>query len=261
MSQIELNINVSDEDNQDTSIPNMEDVENQMEKRLSSLKKAKKVPFWSNDPNVLLHQKYITEFFPIDSMSFEQKLNAVSRTVIVLGLLSFAYSRKTQILGITALSLFLIFLMYFFYKQKDDKRVRFQEDEGFETRNPFVFDVSTPTNPLDNVLLPDYEYNPMKKPAPPVYVEKGRNDALINAKKMVQEANPGQPDIADKLFNSLGEELQFEQSMGRFYSNPATTIPNDQGAFADFCYGSMVSCKEGNMFACARNDGARYNNY
>ena len=118
MSQIELNINISDEDNQDTSVPNMEDVENQMEKRLSSLKRAKKVPFWSNDPNVLLQQKYITEFFPMDSMTFEQKLNAVSRTVIVLGLLSFAYSRKVQILGITALSLFLIFLMYFFINKR-----------------------------------------------------------------------------------------------------------------------------------------------
>jgi type III restriction enzyme len=41
--------------------------------------------------------------------------------------------------------------------------------------------------------------------------------------------------------------------MRPFYSNPGTTIPNDQGAFADFCYGSMISCKEGNAFACARN--------
>jgi hypothetical protein len=258
MSQIELNINISD---QDDSIPKIEDIENQMEKRLSALKKVKKVPFWSNDPNVLFQQRYITEFFPMDSMSFDQKLNAVSRTVIVLGLLSFAYSKKVQILGITALSLFLIFLMYFFYKQKDDKKVRFQENEGFDTNKLALFDVPISSNPLDNVLLPDYEYNPMKKPAPPIYAEKTSQAALANAKKLVQEANPDQPNIADKLFNSLGEELQFEQSMGRFYSNPATTIPNDQGAFADFCYGSMVSCKEGNMFACARNNGSHYNNY
>jgi hypothetical protein len=261
MSQIELNINISDQDNQDDSIPNMEDVENQMEKRLSSLKKTKKVPFWSNDPNVLFQQKYITEFFPMDSMTFDQKLNAVSRTVIILGLLSFAYSKRVQILGITALSLFLIFLMYYFYKQKDEKKVRFQENEGFNNKQLTLFDVPTSTNPLDNVLVADVEYNPSKRPAPPVYTEKVRNTVLENAKKMVQEANPGQPNIAEKLFNSLGEELQFEQSMGRFYSNPATTIPNDQGAFADFCYGSMVSCKEGNMFACARNNGAHYNNY
>ena len=47
--------------------------------------------------------------------------------------------------------------------------------------------------------------------------------------------------------------MHFEQSLRQFTSNPGSTIPNDQGAFADFCYGSMVSCKEGNQFACARN--------
>ena len=259
MSQIELNVNISDQDAE--NLPKIEDVENQMERRLSALIKTRNIPFWANDPNVLFQQKYITEFFPMDSMTFEQKLNAVSRTILILGALSFIYSRRMQILGITVLSLFLIFLMHYFHKERETKKVRFQEGEGFETRDPNVFNKPTSRNPLDNVLIPDYEYNPMKKPAPPSYTEPSSNNILANAKQLVQEANPDQPNIVDKLFNSLGEELQFEQSMGRFYSNAATTIPNDQGAFADFCYGSMVSCKEGNMFACARNDGARYNNY
>jgi hypothetical protein len=257
MSQVELN---NEESDINKNIPRVEDIDNQMEKRLSSLKRTKKIPFWSNDPNILFQQKFITEFFPMDFMSFEQKLNAVSRTVIILGVLSFFYSQKVQILGITVLSLFLIFLMYYFHKQKEGKHVRFQDEEGF-TNNNDVFDIPTSINPLDNVLLPDYEYNPGKKPAPPSYTQSSGDAILANAKHLVQEANPDQPDIVNKLFNSLGEELQFEQSMGRFYSNPSTAIPNDQSAFADFCYGSMVSCKEGNMFACARNNGARFNNY
>jgi hypothetical protein len=69
----------------------------------------------------------------------------------------------------------------------------------------------------------------------------------------VADANPGQPDIVDKLFTDLGDKLVFEQSMQQFVSNPSTTIPNDQSAFAEFCYGNMISCKEGNEFACARN--------
>jgi hypothetical protein len=65
--------------------------------------------------------------------------------------------------------------------------------------------------------------------------------------------NPEQPKISTKLFKSLEDNLAFEQSMRPFYSNPSTTIPNDQNAFAEFCYGSMVSCKEGNQLACTRN--------
>jgi hypothetical protein len=102
------------------------------------------------------------------------------------------------------------------------------------------------------VLLTDYEDNPNKKPAPASYNRANTQDILTQAKEFVKTANPDQPDIADKLFKDLGEELQFEQSMRPFYSTSATTIPNDQEAFADFCYGSMVSCKEGNMFACSR---------
>ena len=85
---------------------------------------------------------------------------------------------------------------------------------------------------------------------------KGRSHLLAygeEAKQLVVKSNPNQPDIADKLFKDLGEQYVFEQSLRPFHSNPSTTIPNDQQAFAEFCYGSMVSCKEGNPFACARN--------
>ena len=70
---------------------------------------------------------------------------------------------------------------------------------------------------------------------------------------MVDELHPEEPQISKKLYQSLDDNLTLEQSLRPFYSNPSTTIPNDQGSFADFCYGSMVSCKEGNPFACARN--------
>jgi hypothetical protein len=121
--------------------------------------------------------------------------------------------------------------------------------DGFED----TFDTPSSTNPFSNVLLPDYDYNVDKKPAPPAFNDRVSNSILDQAKQIVIEQNPGQPDIADKLFTDLGEQYIFEQSLKPFYSNPATTIPNDQAGFSDFCYGGMVSCKEGNLFACARN--------
>jgi homoserine dehydrogenase len=116
-----------------------------------------------------------------------------------------------------------------------------------------VFDTVTSQNPFSNVLLPDLEYNVNKKPAPPAYASDINSDILMKAKQTVKELNPDQPDISEKLFKDLGEQLEFEQSMRNFYSNPNTTVCNDQAAFAEFCYGSMISCKEGNLFACARN--------
>lgn len=246
--------------------------------RLKKKSKKKTIPFWSEDPNILLNKDHITELFPTENMSFTQKLNAITRLVIIMTILSFLYSKSMRIVGIGALSILAIFLLYFAY-EKTKKEGLAVGQAGFKIPDPSLasmgpmepnpltgelnmtskefsqtFDTPTPDNPLSNVLVPDYGYNVDKKPAPPSFTQKGSNTILENAKKMVVEQNPGQPDIADKLFGDLGDEMVFEQSLQPFYSNANTSIPNDQGAFAQFCYGGMISAKEGNMLALGRNN-------
>lgn len=216
------------------------------------------IPFWSENPNIIFNKDYIFEFFPTDDMTYTQKLNAITRTIIVLTILSYAYSQTPRILIIGAITIAAIYFLYIFRMQEKKKLEAF-EDSALEVLknakfdSTDVFDTPTPDNPLSNVLLPDIDFNPNKKPAPPTFVKDTKIAILDNAKQLVADVNPGQPDIVDKLFTNLGDQLNFEQSMQRFVSNPSTTIPNDQAAFAEFCYGSMISCKEGNEFACARN--------
>jgi hypothetical protein len=216
--------------------------------------------FWSENPNVLLDPRYLTELFPTESMCYSQKLNAVSRLVIVLTVIGFLFTRSIRSLIISLITLMSIYFLHHTYMQDLE-----QSYEGFE--NPAIdllmqnnipvssdsFMEPSSDNPFSNVLLNDYDYNPEKKPAPPVGKPNVNTKILEEAKQLVQNMNPSQPDIANKLFKDLGNQYVFEQSLMPFYSNPSTTIPNDQTAFADFCYGSMVSCKEGNPFACAKN--------
>jgi hypothetical protein len=124
-----------------------------------------------------------------------------------------------------------------------------------------TFQKPSPSNPFGNVLVTDYIYNPKRKPAPPAYNESIAADIVTQAKEMVKNANPGNADLTDKLFKDLGDQYMFEQSLQPFYSTASTTIPNDQESFSEFCYGSMISCKEGNAFACAKNNATKYNNY
>ena len=227
------------------------------------------IPFWSEDPNVLLHRDFIFEFFPVDTMSYNQKLNAVTRIVILLTALSFIVTQNVRILVIAGITIGAIYLLHVHKEReaaKDKKRREAFDNPGLTYLDQNGIDLPTNAfmapdshNPFSNVLVTDIQYNPTKKPAPPASNDNVSRDILTQAKQMVIDANPGQPTIADKLFQDLGDEFVFEQSMRPFHSNPATTIPNDQGAFADFCYGSMVSCKEGNLFACARNL-SRYTN-
>jgi hypothetical protein len=233
-------------------------------------KKEEIVPFWTQNPNVLFQQKYFFEFFPTENMSYSQKLNAISRMVLFLTIISFMFTKNISLLVISAITLFCIFMLFYYKEQEklklDNKTLNLEKTmEGFDniaidtlkqnnvpvTTN--VFEPPTSLNPFSNVLISDYDYNVNKKPAAPAFNTNVNNDILNQAKQFVREANPDQPDISDKLFKDLGEQYVFEQSLRPFHSNPSTTIPNDQQGFAEFCYGSMVSCKEGNMFACARN--------
>jgi len=232
------------------------------------------VPFWSNNPNILLNSESMFELFPTEDMSFEQKLNAVTRTLVLLTIMTFLYTKSTHILWVGAVSVFFVYLL--FKHKSTEKEEIAKKKEGFrelntdaltpaqalyKVENPVdVFQKPSASNPFGNVLPTDYIYNPKRKPAPPSGNSNVGADIVEQAKQFVRNANPDQPDITEKLFKDLGDEYVFEQSLRPFHSTASTTIPNDQQSFSEFCYGGMVSCKEGNAFACAKGV-SRYNNY
>lgn len=224
------------------------------------------IPFWYQDPNILLHKDYITEFFPLTDMTFNQKLNALSRTIIFATVVTFAFTRSLGTLIASFITLLSVYALYANHQKEgfDDNN----NDDEFD--NPALdylkqnnidipkhtFQTPSSKNPFGNALVADDVH---RKPAPPIINQKTKNDILEQAKQLVKEANPGQPDITDKLFTNLNDKLGFEQSLRPFHTNANSTIPNDQGAFAEFCYGSMNSCKSGNLFACAKQTSNQQN--
>ena len=248
-----------------------------MEKRLSSTQ------FWINDPLVLFKREEIMDIWPDPLMSIEQKLNAISRIVILLSILGFLITKNVNILFTGAITLAIFVMMYKlqYQEQYDEKNGNSNSgnsnsgnsnsgnsNSGNDRKEGFVNskmynvlkpNLTTPTvtNPMMNVLLPEIAYNPERNQAALAYnpkVEKEINHSTEVATvldfepKTLTEAEK----LRKKLFADLGDKYEFDDSMRSFYTNPSTTIPNDQKAFAEFCYGSMISCKEGNEFACQR---------
>ena len=235
----------------------------------------KKISFWSENPNILLDKDTMLEFYPMDSMGFNQKLNAITRSILLLTIIALCFVRNIpRILFLCILSMAGVWGMYEYYAPREGMTsVPFGETYGTldeSSINTFSKTYTTPSatsyqqpsseNPFGNVLVSDYDENPQKLPAPPSSNPVINDMITHNTVQFIQNSNPDQPNISDKLFRDINEQLSFEQSLRPFHSNPSTTIPNDQGAFAEFCYGNMVSCKEGNMFACGRNTN-HYNNY
>jgi Family of unknown function (DUF5762) len=242
---------------------------------------SKTIPFWSNEPTILLNKNYIGELWPTPKMTYEQKLNAVSRLVILLSILGFIFTMSVKMLIVGVITLVVLFVLYKTQPQKitkdtlkesfvnsasnveddvDQSRQKIINPETLETFLKSQFEENTKTNPMANVLLTDIGDNPNRKSAPPAFNVDVYEDITKSTKKMVQKLNPGIKNTNKQLFGDLGEKWNLDQSMRRFYSTANTKVANDQGAFAQFLYGNMPSAKEGDPFALVQ-DNPRYNLY
>ena len=223
--------------------------------------------FWINQPSVLLDRDDIADLWPMPLMSVEQKLNAITRLVLLLTVLGFLVTNNINIIftGVITLAIFVIL-----YKTQyslnsvssagaganPSKKEGFVNSQMYNMLKPHL---TTPTiqNPMMNVLLPEISYNPTRDEAAPAYnpeVEKDINHSTEGY--VVLDFEPRNMTEAEKLrkklFADLGDKYEFDDSMRMFYTNPSTTIPNDQKGFAEFCFGDMISCKQGNEMACQR---------
>ena len=78
----------------------------------------RQIPFWGENPNVLLQQPYMFEFFPAHGMTYEQKLNAITRAVIAIAMLSFIVTQSVRTLFFTIVTLGAIYMLYHYHKRE-----------------------------------------------------------------------------------------------------------------------------------------------
>ena len=225
-------------------------------------------PFWSNDPIILFNKDNMLQLWPTANLTFEAKLNAISRIVIVLSILGFLFTRKTHFLIIGVITLAIIVSLYKFRKNQIVKSLTQEDVEGFQvnkpnglmgsvassvtTTNPVTletllrsdFHPTTKKNPFGNVLLTDIMDTPDRKAAAPSFNPDVYDDINSATKKQTQMLNPGIINTNKQLYGDLYDSYTLDKSMMRFYSTANTKICNDQGAFSEYLFGNMYSAKE-----------------
>jgi hypothetical protein len=239
------------------------------------------VPFWSNDPTVLFNKDYILEIFPTTDMYYEQKLNSVTRLIIVISLLGYFFSRTIRI-PIAGLS--MIAVIYFIFKSRKYKITHDMTQEGFkqgggkkdhDSRSSIVnpetlesvlkseYKEGNKKNPFSNVLLTQITDEPNRKAAPPAFNVEVDEDITKNVKKAVQFMNPEIKNTSKQLYGDLYENFELDQSNRAFFSTANTRVENDQKSFGDFLYGNMPSSKESNAAGAMQRvaDSYRYTLY
>lgn len=184
--------------------------------------------FWIDNPKLLFHSKYIHEIWISPGMNMNQKLNAMTRLIILLSLLGFICFNRSFFL---VLGLILIAAIVIVYKKEDLV-------EGMTSNQPIL-----PVNPVNNVLMSDYKDNPELTPSHPEYSVDIENSINTSALSSIFLQNKENKDI-HKGFGTSRDQFEFEQSMRPFFTQPVNTVDKvEYNDFLKFCYGAMPSNK------------------
>jgi len=187
--------------------------------------------FWVNEPTILFNKKYITQIWPYSYLTYEEKLNAVTRFVIIMTTLGYILINKfiIVVLGLIVIGSIILLnkkkegMFFPYYGVNDQKEI--------EKNNPF-----------GNVLVTDYKFNPNKPGVNPEYTPETEKNLNKSIKDFIVQENSDNNEI-NNLFNNVGDQYSFEQNNRQFFTNPSTTIPNKQDDFLDFCFRNLPSEK------------------
>jgi hypothetical protein len=238
------------------------------------------IPFWINEPTILLNQEYISELWPSNNMCYNRKLNSITRLVILLTILGYISTRSYKVVLVGLLTIIGI---YFVFKTNKEKITKKAISEGFtngenennnnnqknknknktvtfsnlaedttiinpETLGSFLkseFKEGSKKNPFSNVLLTEIMDEPNRKPAPPSFNVDVDESITKNVKRAVQRMNPGIENTNHQLYGSLWDNFELDQSNRVFYTTANSRVENDQSAFAQYLYNDLkYSAKE-----------------
>lgn len=217
------------------------------------------IPFWGNEPTILLKKEYISDLWPTNDMCYERKLNAITRLILIITILGYIFTMNARVLLIGFITILAVFILFKMRKQKLTREDIVESFESMDSNtctsieNPVTLDKVLKTeykegnkkNPFSNVLLTQIMDDPERKAAPPAFNPEVELDITKNVKRTVQMLNPGIKGTNKQLFGDLWQEFQLDQSNRVFYSTPNTNvIPGNQSAYAQYLYGDMPSGKE-----------------
>ena len=203
-------------------------------------------PFWTSNATVLFDKKRLVEFIPTSDMTYEEKLNALTRFFLYSTVLLLLYMREWW-----PIYIFLLGAVFTIFLYKTSKTTR-SSPKPYKPEDTYKLPVDTynvtqctrPTrmNPFMNVLFTEWTDNPNR---PPSCEYKGINDDI--------ESN-----FDYNLYKDIDDIFNKNNSQREFYTTPITTIPNDQGSFARWLYSVPSTCKE-DQENCLRFEDIRAN--
>jgi len=174
---------------------------------------------WFDDPKELIKAAKVLQFWPTNKQSPEERVNSASRFVIYTTCFLYLIRRDIRIFVLGATVLGVLYVMY--------KAKMIKETYGRATFGGHGCQMPSIDNPMANVLLTDITDNPNRPPA----------CDYSSVRPIVRSF------VDDRIPYDAGRSrsplpmYQKSAASRQFVSGPVTSIPGDQTAFAEWCYG------------------------
>ena len=175
--------------------------------------------FWSQNPSILLNR--LTEFYPHQEMSDDEKLNSIARFTIYLGIILFLFYSNINFLFIPLAGLGITYLIH-----SSTPIVEKFNNDSLKLDHTDYHDqscqVPTQNNPFMNILPADYHNQPNRPPA-------CLHSDLDIYKQVKTHFN-------HNLYQDVEDIWDKRNSQREFITMPITTIPNDRESFMKWCW-------------------------
>ena len=225
---------------------------------------------WFEDASVLFSKYNFFDIIPLVDMSFNEKINAISRFALYLSILLIIFTGNLNYLYLPISIVLLFYLMYIFRPKRKEKF----EDNEIESDTTKEVSVS-----LGDSTIQDNKEEKQSNIEPTIDLTKCRNPTENNPLMNLQisdytsndnrrACNVNNPEISNKIDNNFDDKLYLNTEVvyntkfnqRDFYTMPNTRSYNDQGAFANWLYNTPVSCAMGDENQLKQIRACSYNN-
>lgn len=199
-------------------------------------------PLWIHCPSVLFKETRLKEFWPSDSMSCYERVNAFSRFIIYLVIILYLVTEKKEyvVLGFVVLVIVGLVSKNMKYSRElfsNYPGVHEVSDKRFGTQGRCI--MPTKENPFGNV--PVSELNSRSLPA-------------CNYKDVSDETNKIMSGIV-----GTKDAINLESSSRQFYQMPVTESISNTERFGQFLFGQGPNCKSDPSVCTGFDYGSRSN--
>jgi hypothetical protein len=185
-----------------------------------------------NDPKQLVRQDKITEFWPVNTQSSADRVNASVRFIIYATCILYLIRRDIRVFVLGATGVGVLYAM------EQNNMIKHGSARA-ANGNPGC-QLPTADNPMANVLLSDYDGRPDRPSACDVDSVSSEIDKYLTGDLQYGPQKSRSP-WPGRQRNALARQ---------FVTSPVSGIPGDQTAYAEFLYGKKGApmCKTDGLF-------------